>query len=440
MSLQPGKEGEAGQAIGDKYGSAIPWVAVVRAIGRAVDFGGGGASRKDRERFRAAGGSIVHQGKGRWKFTYQGQRVSERKAIKIGRQGGLPGGGGGSIADRPLPSGSTYDYRIWQYLQWLWQPRGPRKRYSRKGRKRRVIRNPWDMPDKYGGWPGGPLCGTDAQCDQWSIDHGVPPEMMERRHPFVPNFTDVWGVPNQAFTKTWPPDVPPVVVPRVVLPGVLGSVLGTILGVLWPSEIGPELPLPMPTQPGQPTGPRRRYRVRVPGRPATVPEPQPLPQPQPAPRPRAPSARPGTAQPRPVEVPLPLPDVSPVPAPGPRPTSRPNPVPAWPTPGTGRPPAPSTPRTRLPFDPLQLLPLLLTPPAAKPGRVRTPVQSPSPMDAPLTSPFAYGVPSRPGEDQCDCSKRKKRKRSTCTNPITRRTTTTRGGRRYRTITRRIDCK
>ena len=127
MSLQPGKEGEAGQAIGDKYGSAIPWVAVVRAIGRAVDFGGGGASRKDRERFRAAGGSIVHQGKGRWKFTYQGQRVSERKAIKIGRQGGLPGGGGGSIADRPLPSGSTYDYRIWQYLQWLWQPRGPRK-------------------------------------------------------------------------------------------------------------------------------------------------------------------------------------------------------------------------------------------------------------------------------------------------------------------------
>lgn len=61
----PGQEGQAGQQIGDRYSSAIPWVAVVRAIGSAIDFGGGGANRQQRQLFRAAGGEIVHQGKGR---------------------------------------------------------------------------------------------------------------------------------------------------------------------------------------------------------------------------------------------------------------------------------------------------------------------------------------------------------------------------------------
>ena len=82
----PGQEGQAGQQIGDKYGSAIPWVAVVRAIGSAVDFGGGGANRQQRQLFRAAGGQIVHKGKGRWTFTYNGQRISEKAAIKLAQQ------------------------------------------------------------------------------------------------------------------------------------------------------------------------------------------------------------------------------------------------------------------------------------------------------------------------------------------------------------------
>ena len=82
----PGQEGQAGQQIGDRYSSAIPWVAVVRAIGSAIDFGGGGANRQQRQLFRAAGGEIVHQGKGRWQFTYNGQRISEKAAIKLAQQ------------------------------------------------------------------------------------------------------------------------------------------------------------------------------------------------------------------------------------------------------------------------------------------------------------------------------------------------------------------
>lgn len=428
MSLQPGKEGEAGQAIGDKYGSAIPWVAVVRAIGRAVDFGGGGASRKDRERFRAAGGSIVHQGKGRWKFTYQGQRVSERKAIKIGRQGGLPGGGGGSIADRPLPSGSMYDYRIWQYLQWLSQPRGPRTR-GRKRKKKRV-RVPQSSPLPEPWQPPVPTTDTQAEeFDRWERESGID----------LP-YSNAWGWESpgdyQMFTGM-PTSVPnPDTVARG-LPAILNPWIWGVIGVLLPSKIGDEPPLPMPTQPGQPTGPRRRYRVI---RPTTLPRPEPSAQPQPAPRP----APVPTGVPDELPFPFPMPTAEPIPLPQPAP-GRPLPgtAPRTPTPTRWPIPGPSVPPTPIPtkFDPWTLLPLLLTPPGAKPGRVRTPVQSPLPMDAPLTSPFAYGVPSpRTGEDQCDCTKRKKRKKSHCTNPITRRTTRTRGGRRYRTITRRLDCK
>lgn len=126
MSIAPGKEGEAGKQIGSSYSSAIPWVAVARAIGGAIDFGGGGASRRQRENFRAAGGTVEHKGTGRWRFTYQGQRVSENRAVQIARQFARGLLGGPSVADAPRPAASSFPG--WGWAAWIaTQPKRKKK-------------------------------------------------------------------------------------------------------------------------------------------------------------------------------------------------------------------------------------------------------------------------------------------------------------------------
>lgn len=108
----PGQEGQAGRQIGDSYSSQIPWVGIVRAIGSAIDFGGGGANRQQRQIFRQAGGTIVHKGKGRWQFTYNGQRISEKRAIAIAKQyrrGQLPSP---VNPNAPIPNPNPYPYAI----------------------------------------------------------------------------------------------------------------------------------------------------------------------------------------------------------------------------------------------------------------------------------------------------------------------------------------
>jgi hypothetical protein len=64
------------------------------------------------------------------------------------------------------------------------------------------------------------------------------------------------------------------------------------------------------------------------------------------------------------------------------------------------------------------------------------VQSPDPIDSPLTAFNPYRVPFR--ADECQCEKPPRRKKG-CTNPVSSRRTFTRDGAKFRTVTRRLQC-
>ena len=340
-------------------------------------------------------------------------------------------------AGRPVPgeggnpnSGGTYNvgggWAPWLAYAYDWWkgPRGPRTR----GRKRKKKKPDWwnqkpPVIDPYGG-DGSSLCGTDSQCHQWDLDHGTG------------SLPDGYG----AFV---PPTIPDVLPPTITIPPWLIDVLantlrrpGTIFGVLWPNRTADDdviYPLPAP----EPRGPRRRYPNK---RPTTTD--WPVPDFEPGTRPRKPRKplrirvpqRAPSRTPEPVGVPVPQPPSVPLPTPQSVPQRTPARTPA---PSRSTRPAPSLPRVQDWLGPLLLSDLLK--PGAQRGRVRLPQQSPFPIEAPLTSPFAYGVGSPPKTDRCDCTTKRKRKKSSCTNPVSSKRTFTRGGVRFRTITRKLKC-
>lgn len=308
-----------------------------------------------------------------------------------------------------------------------WGSKGPRKRRKVKRKKRR--------------FPGIPEMSPGAAADYFPDFVGKPDDYR------VPN-PDVWGpdVLREGAKRAG----------RIILRGgtrAAGSVLGWIL---FPSEtsrddvvLDPVLdPRAMPIPKGPPQRPRvgrpypyawplpdfqgkwRKRGPRIPGvlyptdlpggLPRTLPRSVPAPRPQPAPLP------PPQAMPQPRSVPRPSPRTAPRGTPWPSPTPRTPPRTA---------PRPTLP-TLLPY----VLPFLFPSPSprvtAQPRPIAPPVQSPLPIENPLTAFNPYRVPSRP--DDCQCEKPRKRKKG-CTNPISSKRTFSRGGARFRTVTRRLQC-
>lgn len=363
-----------------------------------------------------------------WEGKDLNSRQQQRLVNVYQRSGNaLPGSGGNPNTGGSWSVGGGWAPWLAYAYDWWKGPRGPRTR----GRKRKKItrrpRKPdwWNQKppilDPYGG-DGISLCGTDSQCADWDLAHGT------------------GGLPGSAFV---PPTIPDVLPPSITIPPWLIDAVaktlrrpGTIIGVLWPNRTADDdviYPLPAP----EPRGPRRRYPNK---RPTTTD--WPVPDFDPGTRPRKPRKplrirvpqRAPSRTPQPAGVPVPQPPS----VPRPTPQSVPQRTPArTPSPTTRTPPSPSVPRVQDWLGPLLLSDLLK--PGAQRGRVRLPQQSPFPIEAPLTSPFAYGVGSPPRTDRCDCTTKRKRKKSSCTNPVSSKRTFTRGGTRYRTITRKLKC-
>jgi hypothetical protein len=80
-------------------------------------------------------------------------------------------------------------------------------------------------------------------------------------------------------------------------------------------------------------------------------------------------------------------------------------------------------------------------PWSAPGASIAPVPLANPVTqlAPLTAGYV-GAVSSAQDRNCNCSKTKKRSKKRCTNPVTSKRKSTRGGQRYITTTRRIKCQ
>jgi len=379
-----------------------------------------GPNQSQRDRFRAAGGTIeVLPGKGNPRAYYwQGIRISGPEATRIS-QGYRPGVGPGPAPPpspppsppppRPPiePGGPTFVEQS-SWAPWLFQyGRGPLTR-GRK-RKKKKLKRTYPQSNLPRPW----TCGTDTECE--ASFPGMDTAFVGP-YPSVPV-----GIPSI-------PDVLPRVVTRV-LPRIAVGVLSRVLWlpglILFPSRTADDdilISLPQPQQ--LPRGPRTRTRRRVrapydpeyPVGPVKVPQRRPDDQPRQTPRDLPRDLPNPYIIPRPWEIPKPRPGPRPVPLPSPRPGTPKQPNP-WP----------------------YLIPLLTSIPHDQPGRLTRPRDRPlqSPLDQPL--PFAQPIPQR--ADQCDCTqtKRKKRKKG-CVNPITSKRTFARGGAKFRTTTRKLICQ
>lgn len=309
---------------------------------------------------------------------------------------------------------------------------------------REVIDNSPDRPRTPGGpgyrppsWQVSPLPGP------W-----IPPETDQDFEDFERDTSARW---QQGFVGPVPapaprpaplptptiPDTLPRPLPRVppsALPGVLARVLALPWLIFYPSRTADDdtVPGPMP-QPIPPRGPSRRPRVRTVPRAPTIPGPYRPPQPRFPSDFERPGADPDTVSlPRPGDRPAPSPRMpSPVPTPRPRSPTRPSPT-------------PTPPPTGLPFW-VPLLPQLLP---RVPGRLPTRISLPDtltppqrvPLQFPPAQPFAIPLQARPANcPPCEGQRQRKRQRK-CTNPITSRRTFARGGAKFRTITRRLQCR
>lgn len=264
-------------------------------------------------------------------------------------------------------------------------------------------------------------------------------------------------VPDQGFVGPVPAPLPvpaPTTTPAPTVPDTLprtlpSSVPGTVARVLARAAVLPWLifypsrtadddtvpgPMPQPMPQRVPRGPTRRPRVR------TVPRVPQLPDVWRPPQPRFPG-----------DFDLPGPDTMPQTQPDARPQPTPTPT-SWPTPTpTGWPRPSPTPRpTPAPRPPLwpYLLPYLPSPGTRSRPRVptRQPTPTPTPTPATPTVPLTYFQPqpvtSPQPADPCQQTadrNRRRRKRDKCTNPITGKRTFTKGGRKFRSITRRLEC-
>lgn len=291
----------------------------------------------------------------------------------------------------------------------FWGSKGPKKRRTRKRRRRGADPEPPfspSNPDKYGGWPGGPLCGTDSQCADYAEDHGLDPEDngMQPGIPGVVRPEDWIRRPRGEVIQTLVGPMPDVTVP------VVGAAARTVFARLFPwlyvfipnrTADDDEILIPQP-MPAPPRGPQRRPRIEThpgpprepPMTPYYVPVPNPGPVDVPAPRPRV--------RPRPESLPDPAtwpsawPAPTQLPAPRPIPTPRPFPLPGfrWPM--------------LLPF-----LPLLTTfrpPEMSRPVRTPLTPTNPGQLPSPVETPLAFPQPLPAPSSSCVCTDTKPKKR------------------------------
>lgn len=220
---------------------------------------------------------------------------------------------------------------------------------------------------------------------------------------------------------------PPVVDPNATIARtvtssarILSGVAGIIAGILYPTPTSSSDTIPGP-MPGDSRGPTRRPVIRprpplpVPGR---IPDILAPPVPGiPAPVPAVPS-EPVLTSPQPTGPTF-------DPADMPTPTAPPAPTPATPS---------------LPRNWAFLLPAVipfLAPGSSSPPRVPLTPTQPGALQSPLTAAGPGNCPPCRCNDQRD---KRKRKKDRCTNPITNRRTYTRGRTKFRTITRKLQCR
>jgi hypothetical protein len=280
--------------------------------------------------------------------------------------------------------------------------------YGTKGPKKRKRR----APRRAKQYPPGYQCTTDTDCEEYfrAIGRPIPEGALE---------------PREAFVGPVPPVdivVPGAVIVRSTV-GVLSRVLGPLAWILFPSRTADDDILPQPAPQPAPRGPTKRPRIRV-LEPPTLPG-------------EAPVRIPGRYFPQPGDLPKPTTAPTPAPREQPRPQPRPG---RWPTPRTWPAPTPMpTPRAPVPFDPL--LPLILAPllrpgarPTFRPGRIVAPDRVADPLTFAQPQPLPFNA------DRCTCAEDKpKRKRKGCKNPVTSKRTFSRGGSRFQTITRKLEC-
>lgn len=77
--------------------------------------------------------------------------------------------------------------------------------------------------------------------------------------------------------------------------------------------------------------------------------------------------------------------------------------------------------------------------AAVPSLAPSPALQPDPLTSVNTAALPFAATQAQTRD-CSCAKTKKRKKKGCVNPVTSRTHRTRGGRKFVTVTRRIECQ
>lgn len=234
------------------------------------------------------------------------------------------------------------------------------------------------------------------------------------------------------------PDTMPRTVPARTIGGTVAAVLARAIALPWlifyPSRTADDDVLGWPQPQPMPRGPTRRPRIRVPTLPDVLPPEAPYPVSQPRfpgdfeREPSAPGARPDILT-------SPRPGTRPAPRPGTRPGTRPAPVPT--TAPTPRPPSP------LPFL-LPYLPLLMPRVPPRPARPvqqlpRPPQFMPDRPTIPLTAFQPDAIRSPAPADPCATTETKKRRRRSCTNPITSRRVFKKGRATYRTITRKLEC-
>lgn len=316
-----------------------------------------------------------------------------------------------SPADTVQPLATQSSWAPWLFMY----GRGPLKRGRKRKKKKREGQSPF-------------LPRSPADVERQILD----------RVPKMP--PGQWDDMVQGFVGSIP-EAAPQVLPRVlpeILVGAARVVLGGVGAIFFPSrtaddDVWQPQPQPMP----QPSGPRRRYRNK---------RPQPYAWPLPDFQGKwFPYDIPGAVVrvdprvfgdpwefPAPRDLPAPAPLPMPAPVPAPRPTTTPRPTTA-PTP------------TKSPWpDPWTLLPFL-TQPGTAPRRYRLPrnPSQPDPLTPPQTGPLPFESPfAQPFNraDQCQCEKPRKRKSDSCTNPVSSKRTFTRGGVKFRTITRKLTCQ
>lgn len=258
------------------------------------------------------------------------------------------------------------------------------------------------------------------------------------------------------------PNVPPFIanLPNT-MPGV-GAAAARILapiiavGLFWPSSTsstdviyGQEAARPRATPGGRTRG-RRGRRARARPRPVAVPKDRPG-------TPRTISKRVVRAGPQVIEdirlggevaPPIALPSSSSSSAPSTSSSSIPAPTTAgqgaWPYPSTSSPWPSSAPATSSPWS--KVAPYVAPFLGTLVGPFLSPQAQPLPRTQlapdPLTQANAAALPFAATQAQtrdCSCAKTKKRRKKGCTNPVTSRTHKTRGGRKFVTVTRRIEC-